>query len=364
MRLLVDGHVLDDLSQGSKTYLNGLYNAVFKVDHQTEYYVATNHLSSFQKGFDKRFNVHHLQYKSHNKFLRLGWEIPRAIRANKLDWAHYQYISPALKTSQEIVTIHDLLFLDYPEYFPVEYRVVKNFLFKRSARRAEWVLTVSEHSKNALVRHYDISPEKIIITPNGILDLFWEESQNEIALGQHPFGIQEYILYVSRIEPRKNQLGLLRAYLNLKLWDKGIQLVFVGGVGIKTPEFDSMYENLSEKVKGMIVFLRDVPAIELKWLYKNCLLFVYPSFAEGFGIPPLEALACGANVICSNTTAMAEFDFLKERSFDPNVLEEMTQKIEYFLDNPDRARSGITMEFLKTHYSWETAARRFLAIFK
>jgi glycosyltransferase involved in cell wall biosynthesis len=363
MNFFIEGHVLDDLSQGSKTYLKGLYGAVFDLNHEDKFFVATNNTSSFESEINPHSNVYQLQYSHHNRFARLGWDIPQLIKENKIDWAHYQYISPIVKTTSEIVTIHDLLFLDYPEYFPLDYRLVKNYLFKRSARRADWVLTVSKFSKQALIRHYNINPDRIVITPNGVLDLFLDESnEQEDACSKR--GLDQFILYVSRIEPRKNQLGLLRSYLDLQLWRQGIQLVFVGGVGIRTPEFEKRYQSLDDSIRKMIFFFSDLSLPELKQFYKKCLLFVYPSLAEGFGIPPLEALACGSNVICSNTTAMSEFQFLNERLFDPNDKFEMTQKIDFFLKNPQTENFEAMQGYLRTHYSWELSAKRFLGLFK
>ena len=362
MKLLVDAHVFDDLSQGSKTYLMGLYAAVLSLDSKDDFYFATESKSSLARELENYPNSHHLQYRFHNKFFRLGWDITGLIRKNKIDWAHFQYISPARKTCPEIVTVHDLLFLDFPEYFPQDYRLAKNFLFKRSAKRAEWVLTVSEFSKKALIEHYGLDPERIILTPNGILDFFWEEDHQVAAIASRD-DLDKYILYVSRFEPRKNQLGLLEAYLKLGLWKQGIKLVYVGGTGIRTHEFQERYQALDGKIKRSILFLEDLQLPDLKWLYKNCLLFVYPSFAEGFGIPPLEALACGANVVCSNTTAMSEFRFLGERLFDPNNVEEMLHKIDFFLKNPASGNGLAIREHIKAHYSWDVAARQFLSIF-
>ncbi len=363
MKLFVDAHVLDDLSQGSKTYLSGLYNAACEIDHQTDFFIATNTSASFQREVAPQLNVRHLVYGSSNKVWRLGLEIPHMIRNHKMDWAHFQYISPAIKRCKEIVTIHDLLFLDYPEYFPLDYRLLKNFLFKRSAVRAEWVLTVSEYSKQAISNHYHIEPERIIITPNGILEQYWEdEGSNEIPNSFS--GLKQFILYVSRIEPRKNQVGLLKSYLDLGLWKQGIQLVFVGGHGISTPSFTQLLNSLGEKIRESIYVFENLPLKDLKWMYKNCSLFVYPSFAEGFGIPPLEALACGANVICSSTTAMSEFQFLGDRLFDPNNRDEMVQKIEFFLKRPEPQGLGETKTYLKAKYSWAESANRLLKLIR
>jgi glycosyltransferase involved in cell wall biosynthesis len=361
MRLFVDAHILDDLGQGSKTYLKGLYSAALTQNVDADFYFATNTLDSFEKEFGGSPRAHRLAYSSHNKFLRLGIEMPSLIRRNKIDWAHFQYISPLVKSCHELVTIHDLLFLDYPEYFPRSYRLTKDFLFRRSARRAEYVLTVSEFSKEALQRHYNIAPERIIITPNAVLDFFWEkEHVTSDIFVKH--GLDQFILYVSRFEPRKNQAGLLQSYIDLKLWNDGVKLVLVGGMGVESREFDRLYASLEPRVRNMVLIIRDVSLSDLKWLYMNCKLFVYPSFAEGFGIPPLEAIACGANVICSGSTAMAEFKFLGNRLFDPRNSGAMTEKIGYFIERPQRESLHSMQDYVRMRYSWKSAANNLLQV--
>lgn len=363
MRFLVDAHIFDTLNQGSRTYLKGLYTSILRLNSTDDFFFAADSVSSIASELTYQANVHSLRYSGAGKYIRLGWDIPRLIKKNKIQWAHFQYIAPVLKTCEEIVTIHDLLFLEFPQYFPQGYRHVNNFLFKRSAKRAEHVLTVSEFSKQALIKYFDIKPEKIVLTANGILDFFWESNNGKDDV-DNPEGLNQFILNVSRIEPRKNQAGLLKSFLDLHLWKQGIQLVFVGGKGIYTPEFTRHYHSLDSKIKKMIFILDDIPLRKLKWLYQNCLLFVYPSFAEGFGIPPLEALACGANVICSNATAMSEYLFLGDRLFDPNQAGEMPEKIDYFIKNPSEGNLIRTQKYIKDHYSWNTSAEQFLKIFK
>ncbi len=361
MRLFVDAHVFDDLNQGSKTYLKGLYTAALRMKSNHEFFFAVNEISSVSKELNEQSNVHPLQYTSHNKFLRLGSNIPRMIRNHKIDWAHFQYISPLAKSCNEIVTIHDLLFLDYPEYFPLKYRLINKYLFDRSAKRAEWILTVSEFSKRAIMRHFHISPEKIIVTPNGILDLYWEPGMAKSSFANQDFN--DFILYVSRIEPRKNHIGLLKSYILLKLWQREIKLIFVGSLGIPSPEFYAYLHALPEHVKKFVIFLEDVELVDLKWLYQHCKLFVYPSLAEGFGIPPLEALACGASVICSGSTAMSEFKFLKDRLFDPCNQEELTDKIRYYLEDTAQQDHEATRQWIKENYSWELSSERLMRLF-
>ena len=356
MNFFIDCHVFDDLSQGSKTYLKGLYSAALKGKADWNFYFAAFDSNVLQCELPDYAHRHIEKLTSHNKLVRLGWEIPQLIKKSKSQFAHFQYISPLVKTCSEILTIHDLLFLDFPEYFPVDYRLIKNFLFKRSAKRADLILTVSEYSKDAIIRHYGISPTKIAITPNAVLETFFDKGEvlPEINL---KYGVSKYILYVSRIEPRKNHLGLLRSYCDLELWKEGIQLVFIGGVGIKSEEFTTYYTQLSKQVKECIFFFENLSLPELKAFYTKSLLSVYPSFAEGFGIPPLEAVACGANVLCSNTTAMKEFSFLGERLFDPNDLNELKEKISHYLSHPPGEAELTSMqERIRRTYNWDASA--------
>jgi len=360
MKLLVDAHIFDDYSQGSKTYLKGLYASLLDKKPDWNFLLAAHNTQNLNAEFGPHENLKSVGLKSKNKFVRLAWELSSIIRDQKCELAHFQYISPVAKQCSEVVTIHDLLFLDFPEYFPVTYRMVKDFLFKRSAKRADLILTVSEYAKESIIRHYKLPEERIVITPNGVLNFFLE-SHPVLPDIQKRYGVDQYILYVSRIEPRKNQDGLLRVYLDLKLWKKGIQLVFVGGVGVPNPQFTSLLNSLGPEIRTKILIFQDLQLDELKAFYRNCKLFVYPSFAEGFGIPPLEAASCGSNVLCSNRTAMGEFRFLGDRLFNPADEGSFKEKVNHFL-NQGHPGSGPpeTLEHIKKHYSWESSADSFL----
>ncbi len=357
MNLLVDAHLFDGAGQGTKTYLKGLYTPLIKNKASHTFFMAANRSESVAGEFEKLNNVKYLQYATSNKYVRLAFDIGRIIKSHRIDVAHFQYIAPLIKSCWEVVSIHDLLFLEFPEFFPRDYRISKDILFKRSAKRAELVTTVSAYSKEQLVRHYGISDSKIVITPNGVLDLYWDRSVSKLP--EH-YELDRFILYVSRFEPRKNQLGLLKAYLGLRLWEKGIRLVFIGSHGIASPAFDQLYNSLDNHVRGQILMLEDIGFVELKAFYAACSLFVYPSFAEGFGIPPLEAAVCGATVICSNTTAMQEFDFFGDQLVNPNQENELQEKISYFLEHPvDPSTTNHVREIIRKRYNWEVSAETF-----
>ena len=124
-----------------------------------------------------------------------------------------------------------------------------------------------------------------------------------------------------------------------------------------------MHRSLAPEIAKHVVIFGDVALSDLKWLYRHCSLFVYPSFIEGFGIPPLEAIACGASTICSNTTAMAEFSFLGDRLVNPASQHELNEKISYYLDKPGFPELESAQKFIRSEYSWDVAADRLLSLF-
>lgn len=350
MKLLIDCHVFDGKFQGTRTYLQGIYQNL--VAHKDiEFYFAACDTDNIRQVFGEAENIHYVRLTTGSSIKRLALEIPKIIKRYRIDYAHYQYISPLIKCCKEIVTIHDLLFLDYPQYFPLSYRIKNKYLFRRSAKRADVLLSVSPFSKGEIVKHFGIDASRIAITPNGVL------LPDDMALLPDvgaKYGLDKYILTVSRIEPRKNHQMLLRAFVELGLAEKGYKLVIVGSKDIKNGEFNNYMDSLPQSVKGNILIFQ-APYMDLISLYKHASLFVFPSFAEGFGIPPIEAVSLGCTTLCSNATAMADFDFLGDKLFDPNDLGELKDKIQYWLENENSAIK-LEQKAVKEKYDWKLIA--------
>ena len=329
MRLLVDCHVFDGKFQGTRTYLEGLYEQMIKHD-DIDFYFAAHEAYKLKGIFGSKNNVHYVALKHQGSIGRLLFDFPKIIKEYHIDYAHFQYISPFKKCCKEIVTIHDLLFLDFPQYFSTPYKLKNTFFFKRSAKRADVLLTVSAYSRDRVSKWFKVPESQIGITPNAVLPI---PSNSVIPDVKDKYGLDKYILTVSRIEPRKNHLMLLKAFVELALYEKGYKMVMVGTPDLKYTEFQEYYNGLSEEIKSHIL-IQSVPFPDLVGLYKNASLFVFPSYAEGFGIPPLEAVEYGCPVLTSNATAMAEFDFPKNMTFNPSDEEELKDKIKAMLDNP------------------------------
>lgn len=355
MNLLIDAHVFDGKYQGTRTYIEGLYKELIKHSSINFYFVAER-IDILKCCFGEQLNVHYVKLQTSSKIKRLTFEFPRIIKQYEIDYAHFQYISPFLKTCKEIVTIHDLLFMDMPEFFPKCYRVKNEYLFRRSAKRADILLTVSEFSQNEISNFFGIPKNKIGITYNGVI-FPKKDSGDTGILKKHNLG--KYIMTVSRIEPRKNHLSLLMAFNELRLFEKGYKLVFVGGYDWSNKKFDNYFKGLEPKVKdSVIIITASYP--ELLDLYKHAELFVFPSYGEGFGIPPIEALAFNCPTLCSNATAMGEFGLPDNMTFNPYKTHEMKDKILAMLNGKNDICT-IRNEVLKK-YDWKKTADKFYNI--
>ena len=350
MRLLVDCHVFDGKFQGTRTYLEGLYEQMIKHD-DIDFYFAAHKVEKLKSVFGIRSNVLYVALRHQGSIGRLMYDFPRIIKEYHIDYAHFQYISPFKKCCKEIVTIHDLLFLDFPQYFSTLYKLKNSFFFKRSAKRADILLTVSEYSRGRISKWFKVPEGQIGVTPNAVLPIPPNVAIPDI---KKKYGLDKYILTVSRIEPRKNHLLLLKAFVELGLYEKGYKLVMIGTPDLKYTEFQNYYNGLSEEIKSHIL-IQSVPFPDLVGLYKNASLFVFPSYAEGFGIPPLEAVEYGCPVLTSNATAMAEFNLPKDLTFDPNDKENLKEKIMKELKTP----TLLDNTELKARFNWTKSADNF-----
>ncbi|PCJ23218.1 MAG: glycosyl transferase [Flavobacteriales bacterium] len=356
MNILVDAHIFDDKYQGTRTYIKGLYSALIPIAKDWNFFFIASDVEQLEKEFGTTSNVNYLSYKSTNKFYRLLFDLPKIIKENNIDYAHYQYISPPFGKCKNIVTIHDILFKEnrFKKFFPLKYRMLNGLLFKISAKKADVLLTVSNYSKEKINEHYNIPLKEIFVTPNAVPADF-KCSNNNI---KEKYSLSKYILYVSRIEPRKNHLALLKAYRKMKLWEQGYQLVFIGIEDIVSVELDGYKEKYKLELGKNVLWLNEVDYEDLKCFYHDCELFVFPSFAEGFGIPPLEAIVMDKKVLCSNATAMKDFNFKEDMTFNPSDVEELKNKIKKALYD-DNFHKIASKEGVLLKYNWDTIADNF-----
>ncbi len=214
------------------------------------------------------------------------------------------HLLPYFRRIKSVFTLHDLIFLFHPETHKPLNRWFLTLMMPRFLRAADAVIAVSECTKRDAVRFYGIPEEKITVIYEGVNPRFRPASPETIASVRARYNLPEhFILYVGTIEPRKNLTALLEAFHHL-LATHDLRLVIVGKKGWL---YEGFFRRLRELGLGnRVIFTGYVPDEDLPAIYSAAELFVFPSLYEGFGLPVLEAMACGVPVICSNTSSLPE----------------------------------------------------------
>jgi glycosyltransferase involved in cell wall biosynthesis len=361
-KIFIDCHVFDYGFQGTRTYLQGLYLELIK-DKDTQFFFAACDIVNLESVFGNADNIFYLKYASKNKFYRLLIDIPRLIKKNKIDYAHFQYIVAPIKNCKYIVSTHDVLFLDLPQYFPKWNSFKNKILYRQSVKKSDIVLTGSQYSKFQIEKHFNV--KDVEVTVYGVDSVFFElfdiEKVKEII--NDKYGFKEYLIYVSRHEPRKNHYNLLKSFIDLSL-QKNYHLVLIGDVTFRDPDFDDLLESLDSFSRSKVAIIHKVDFLSMITLLRGASLAVYPSIGEGFGLPPLESVAAKVPTICSNTTSMSEFDFFGDDFINPLDLEDLKNKISYKLSKIDIDRQNELSKLVANKYNWYIAAEQFKSVLK
>ena len=337
IKIFVDAHSFDKELQGAQTFIRELYTAILQNHPSIDIYLGAYHTDRIRVSFPGLAEKNILQYKN-TGLRRLFSDIPSFIKKHEFDYAHFQYIAPRqINNCKYIVTLHDLMYLERPQDFSKLYVQTRRIFFRRSFMKAFLKTTVSEHSKKSISKYFGTNSSDIHVIPNAANHSFKKQfpsKDHSVKLVKEKYGVENFILYVSRIEPRKNHILLLKKYLQHELYKQNIPLVFIGSRSIAVPELDMMLNALTEEQSRYIFMFSNIPQEDLYAFYASCRLFVYPSKGEGFGIPPLEAAFCGAPVLCSNVTAMQDFYFFQPYAFYPDNEKEFEEKFIDMINNP------------------------------
>lgn len=243
-----------------------------------------------------------------NRALRIAWEhvgLPRAIRAERLDLFHgAAFALPARMPVRSVVTVHDLAFLKWPEQVPKRRAIYLSRAVASAVKQAARVIAVSETTKRDIVEMLHVDPARVDVTPLGVDPRFHRPPAEAIAEFRHAHELTHpFILAVGTREPRKNLPALIRGFAQVKD-EIPHDLVHAGGSGWFSDELDRaiVESNLGERLR----FVGFVPHEDLPLWYSAADCFVMPSLYEGFGLPLLEAMACGAPAIASNRSSLPE----------------------------------------------------------
>lgn len=303
-RIGIDFHVVDGIFQGSRSHVLELFLRVIRICPDIEFYLfleKTDALREVSPDFLLP-NVNLVCMGHANPVKRLCMQFPRVQKGFKLDLLHTQYVSPVPSFCKTVITLHDILFESYPQYFNSFFNIRSKLLMRISAFRSSHIFTVSKFSKNEIATRYGVSEKGITVIHNGVdQQKFYPGTDDAQVVVNSGLKSGEFILTVGRLEPRKNHMSLIKAYAQL---DTKLPLVIIGQ---RHFGYQDIEKNISELgLTSRVLLLDAILDKDLSAYYRHAKIFVYPTWAEGFGMPVIEAMASGVPVITSNTTALPE----------------------------------------------------------
>lgn len=346
--VFVDASHLDAGFQGTHTFICQLYKHLAILRPELKIYFGSYNPVALNEVLAGIRNKEIVGYKSSSRLKQGLSDVPNILEKLKPDFAHFQYVVPlGRKVCPYILTIHDTLIFSHPHLFSFKFRAPRKRLYRFSYKKSEVITTVSQYSKSGIEKFIGNS-KKIWVTPNAVLpsDIAYSDKPAIKEILIQELGLKNrFILAVGRNEKRKNFDLLIRAYRELNLPD--VDLVLVGS-GVDKIEH--------EGVKKLVA----VSPLNLRRLYQAADLFVFPSQAEGFGIPPLEAVNELCPVILSKGTALDEFDFLSRFQFDSSNIDQLKSKMLERLNEHEEKELVDIRYKMNLRYSWEKSASTLL----
>jgi len=367
LRIGIDAHSVGTKLGGNESYAVNLIEALAQIDSVNHYTIYVTTSEARDRFTDRWSNFKVRSTLPHTPLIRIPISLSAELRKRPVDVLHVQFTAPPFCPCPVVVSIHDLSFEHLPETFKRRSRTQLRLTVRHSARRATRILSLSEHTRRDIIETYRIDAEKVSAIPLAAAEHFGPVNDNrELQRVRHNYGIAgDYILCVGSIQPRKNLARLIRAYALLRgnsSADKLPKLVLVGKCAWL---YDETLRTLEKAgVKDTVVVTGYVPENDLPALYSGALCFVYPSYFEGFGLPPLEAMKCGAPVIVGDRTSLPEVVGDAALSVDPFNIEAIAAAITRLVNNSTlRHELSVRGQERARMFSWQHTARETLKVY-
>ena len=295
--------------------------------------------------------------------------VPVPYRAFQGKWADithfFNYIVPPFVHGKTVVTVHDMVLHAYPETMRTRTRLLLQTGLRRSMKRADRIVTDSEFSRSEIIRYYPKMEEKIRVVPCGVdRTHFAPASEQDIRKVRKIHHLPErYFLYLGTLEPRKNLVRLIRAYALLReKYPDAPALVLAGAKGW---QYERIFEaSAAPDVRGHILFPSYIPSEDMAAVYSGALAFVFPSLYEGFGMPPLEAMACGCPVLTAKAASLPEAVGNAALLCNPLKTKAIARGMELLLTQESLRSTLIERGFRRAkQMSWEAAAAKLFDVY-
>ena len=365
MRIVIDARKLHDFGIG--TYIRNLVTELGVLDHDSQYVLLTKPDDAAAAAAAGP-NFQAVVETSRPYSLAEQWRVPRAAARAKADLLHEpHYVLPPLTRCRTVVTIHDCIHLRFPEYLPSRAAFAyAHAMIRLAARKADRVLTVSEASKRDILHYTGVAPEKVVVVYNG-LDARFAAVPDADAMDRvrqrfqldHPF-----VLYVGNIKPHKNLERLIAAFAAMRAdGPEGLKLVVIGDETSKHPGLRQAVHR--HRLDKHVRFFGFQPALTLVTFYRLARAFVFPSLYEGFGLPPLEAMANETPVVTSNLSSLPEVAGDAALLVDPYDVAAIAEGIRRAVtDEPLRQELIAKGRIRAREFSWARAASQTLHVYR
>jgi glycosyltransferase involved in cell wall biosynthesis len=341
--VVIDADVLGRRRTGDETYFAALLRELVPLADEERLAAVTRRPELVPEGIEP------VELPARSQSVRMAFALPRLLKRLGPALTHFNYVIPPRYHGRSVVTVHDLSFERMPWLMGRRDRLLFQRFVPASARRADRVLAVSEHTKRDLAEHYGIPEDKIVVTPNGVDPVF---HPNGDAPERPP-----YVLFVGGIQPRKDPLAAIEA---LALLDGDLGLVVVGAEKRGGDEVRRTVSRLG--LEQRVDLAGHVDHEELAGLYRGAACLVFPSRYEGFGLPVLEAMASGTPVVAAAVGAVPEVAGDAAILVEPGEPEAIAEGIRHALDERERlVEAGLKRA---AQFSWTETARRTLAVYR
>jgi glycosyltransferase involved in cell wall biosynthesis len=365
MRVAIDARKLHDFGIG--TYIRNLLRHLARIDPDTEYVLLCGE-ADLGVAAQLGPNFRSVLEPSPNYSLREQLHVPWVLRRERPDLYHApHYVLPVGVTCRSVVTIHDCIHLMFPQYLPnrMAYAYARAQMWA-AARRSDCILTVSAASKRDILQLFNVPPEKIVVIYNAI-DMHFSVTPQEEAVERVRERYQldhQFVLYVGNIKPHKNLVRLIEAFDEIRTGDfADLKLLIIGDEISRLPSLRRAVHR--HKLHKHVRFLGYLPDDQLAVLYRLASVFAFPSLSEGFGLPPLEAMASGTPVVTSNVSSMPEVVGDAAELVDPYDVASIVQGLRRVLTDPVRAaemrRKGLERA---REFSWERSVAQTLDVYR
>lgn len=362
MHILIDGRMISNTGIGR--WLQNVVGHLMRIKTNHRITVLVNRDSEQVRSF--HLQTSQLQFSAPIYSIREQIVLPLMLGSEHPDVVHFPNFNvPLVQRTPLVLTLCDLIYYIYPQACPswIGHQYAR-FMIRAAARKARRIITLSEHSKRDLILHIGCPPEKVcVVYPAIDSEVFCRQDPASVEAVKLKFGIRRpYLFYTGNHEPRKNLERLVHAFRRLPN-RKHFQLVLGGRVGRRRQEF---YHDIADLVAtGEVILSGEIPESDLPPLYAGAELFVFPSEYEGFGLPPLEAMATGVPVACSGATSLPEVVGGAAVLFDPGSTGEIAAAMHRILSSKQLAGELREKGFERVRqFSWSSAAQQIMNIYE